>query len=206
MTMKKLWRYSFMLFGVLLFIHCSGSMPDIHYYVIDYPVPRGASPAAAKYSVTIGVEKFHAAPLLREERIVYRDAGYERKYYYYHRWITLPEEMVTEKVIEQLCAANLFKQVVAYPRFTGVDFVLQGTIKALEEWDEDGDWYARAQIAFSLVPRGSSHPVWQKTIEKKNKLARKTPAEVVNGVNQSVRQCVADLITELDAVITKFEK
>ncbi len=190
-------------FVTLVLIRCGGSVPEMHYYLIDYPVAKQTDGGEATHQVVLGVARFEVAPLYKEERLVYRDSPYEGKYYHYHRWIASPEQMITEKVIEQLNASNLFEQVLAFPKYSQVDYLLEGTIKALEEWDEKDQWYARVQIAFELVSKADYQIVWQKTIEKKNVVPHKTPAEIVKGINLSVQQCVAEVEQGLAVYFSK---
>jgi ABC-type uncharacterized transport system auxiliary subunit len=152
-------------------------------------------------NIKLGIERFQASPLYSDERLVYRDTPYEGKYYHYHRWITSPEDMVTDKTIEQLNASNLFNQVGPFPKFSNVDYVLSGTVKALEEWDEGDQWYARVQIAFELFDRNTRESVWNKTIEKRNPVLKRSPAEVIKGINLSVQQCIDELLIQLKSVL-----
>jgi ABC-type uncharacterized transport system auxiliary subunit len=202
MTLNQ--KSCFIFFVLFLFFQCGGSIPDMHYYLIDYPISKESNKREPVYHIELGVEKFEAAPLYQEERLVYRDSPYEGKYYHYHRWIASPEQMITEKVIEQLRASNLFEQVVSFPKYSQVDFVLHGTIKAFEEWDEGDKWYARVQISYELIKNAANQIVWQKTIEKKNIVPHKSPAEVVKGINRGVQQCVAEIKQELAAFFTRL--
>ena len=186
-----------------LFYQCGGSIPDMHYYLIDYPIQKKSDMSKPVHHIVLGVARFEAAPLYKEERLVYRDSPYEGKYYHYHRWITSPEQMITEQAIEQLKASNLFEQVLAFPKYSQVDFILQGTIKALEEWDEGDQWYARVQIAFEFISKTDNQIVWQKTVKRKNKVSQKTPAEVVKEINLGVQQCINDVEQDLDVFFAK---
>lgn len=188
---------------MLFWYHCSSNIPEMHYYLIDYPVTLSNGPTDPVYDVILGIEKFNALPPYKEDRLVYRVSPYEGKYYHYHRWITTPDEMITEKTIEQLRASKLFAQVVAFPGFSQVDYVLRGAIKALEEWDEDGQWYARVQITFELLDKKTDQMVWQKSLERKNLVSKKIPAEVVKGINIGVQQCVEEVQRELDHIFFK---
>ena len=71
--------------------------------------------------------------------------------------------------------------------------------KALEEWDEGDKWYARVQIYYELMENAGNRIVWQKTIEKKNIVPHKSPAEVIKGINIAMQQCVAEVEYELNA-------
>lgn len=181
----------------LLLLSCGSTIPDIHYYLIDYPAVQQNNNGTPILNIAIGVERFQAAPLLRDERLVYRDSPYEAKYYHYHRWISRPEDLVTEKVLEHLQAANLAHQVVAFPKFSHVDYVLGGTIKALEEWDEGNQWYARVHITFELFDQNTNERVWTTSIEKKNSVIDKKTMEVIKGINVSLQQCVDELSVQL---------
>ncbi|MDZ7263395.1 MAG: ABC-type transport auxiliary lipoprotein family protein [candidate division KSB1 bacterium] len=183
--------------------HCGGSLPEMHYYLIDYPVTSQSDRVEVVRPVVIGVARLDAAPLYREERLVYRDSPYEGKYYHYHRWIASPGQMIADKLIEHLRASNRFAQVVAFPKYSRVDFVLQGIINALEEWDEDGQWYARVQLSFELMDSKTSELVWQKTLVQKNRVTEKQPAAVVAGINLGVQQCIETLEQELAAYFLK---
>ncbi|OQX96367.1 hypothetical protein B6I21_01175 [candidate division KSB1 bacterium 4572_119] len=183
---------------------CS-SIPETHYYVIDYPIQNEQQDTPSQFDQILGVSRFKVDPLYNEGRIVYRQARYEGKHYHYHRWITTPGEMVTDKVIQQLDAARLFKQVLPFPRFVNVDYVLEGTIKAIEEWDEGKQWFAHVKICFELIDKKTRNMVWQETIFKKNPIERKTPYQLVSGINLGVQQCVEQASQDLSELFSKME-
>lgn len=192
-----------MLLLLPLLWQCGGSIPDMHYYLIDYPVPNHGASEDAVRPIVIGVGRFDAALLYREERLVYRESPYEGKYYHYHRWIASPGQMIADKVIEHLRASNRFAQVVAFPRYSRADYVLQGLITALEEWDEGEQRYARVQLSFELIDSKTNELVWQQTMAQKNRVLEKTPAAVVAGINLGVQQCILALEQELSAFFSK---
>ena len=185
----------------LLYV-CSSTIPETRYYLIDYPISHDNAKGAPVFQIALGVERFQTTPLYSDKRLVYRDTPYEGKYYHYHRWITSPEDMITEKAIEQLHASNIFNQVVPFPKFSNVDYILSGTIKALEEWDEEDQWYARVQITFELIDRTTRQNVWKQTIEKKNLVVKRNPFEVIKGINLSVQQCIDELSAQLNSFLT----
>ncbi|HEX9975342.1 MAG TPA: ABC-type transport auxiliary lipoprotein family protein [bacterium] len=187
---------------VPVFFACCSTIPEMHYYLIDYPIFPKNNNGEPILNVSLGIERFQATALFSDERLVYRDTPYEGKYYHYHRWITSPEDMMTDKAIEQLNASNLFSEVVPFPKFSNVDYVLSGTIKALEEWDEGDQWFARVQIAFELFDRNTRQGVWNKTIEKRNPVLKRSPAEVIKGINLSVQQCIDELSIQLKSLLS----
>ena len=193
-------RYILITLMFFISIQCS-RIPETHYYLIDYPIEPSQENAQPIYNVILGVARFKADPLYDQTKLVYREAPYEGKYY--HRWITTPAEMVTDKVIEQLSHSDLFRNVLSFPRFTQVDFVLTGKIKAIEEWDQGNQWFARVRIRFELLDKTGSKLIWQTDIEKQNLVGKKTPADVVKCINNSVQQCVVDLQQKLKEVLAE---
>lgn len=187
----------------LLLVRCGGRIPDMHYYLIDFPITQASGNQSPFHNITLGVMRFDAAPLYQEERLVYRDSPYEGKYYHYHRWVSQPAQMITDKTIEQLRAANLFALVVPFPKYSRIDYLLQGTIRALEEWDEGDQWYARVLIEFEVTDRKSQQLSWHTVIEQKVPVQKKTAAEIVQGINLGVERCLVELVKQLNAHFLK---
>lgn len=201
---KMIKKSTFLFIATLLIIYqCGGNAPEMRFYLIDYPVELNEQNTAPKHDVVIGVNRFKVHPLYDETRLVYRDSPYEGKYYNYHSWITLPADMVTDKVVEHLGASGMFKNVIELPKYFPVDFSLNGTILALEEWDEGKQWYAKVKLALELVDMKSEEIIWQQTVERKNPVSQKTPLDVVKGLNLGVQQCIDELQQGLDAVFSK---
>jgi len=179
-----------------------GSIPDIHYYMIDYAV-ESEKEKAPTYQGILGIERFSADPLYDSDRIVYRDSAYEVKFYHYHRWVTLPKDIVTEKAIEQFRDSHLFEEVVQFPRFSNIDYLLRGTIKSFEEWDEQNEWLAHVKLHLELVNREDGSLIWQGIVAKKTKVAEKKPVELVHAISQSLQSCIKQAIQQIDKTLSE---
>ncbi|MBN2012611.1 membrane integrity-associated transporter subunit PqiC [candidate division KSB1 bacterium] len=188
----------------LLFINC-GSVPDIHYYTIDYDIAEPAN-LSAKYHYTLGVETFSADPLYEEDRIVYRESPYEVKFYNYHQWIVPPKQMTTEKALAQLSASGIFSRVTPFPQYNHVDFWLRGTIKKFEEWDEDGKWFTNVKIHLELLDRDSNTLIWQHDYFDSQPVSDKQPVALVQALGESVETCLNQAITDLDQFFGSYGK
>ena len=198
MQLKKL--LPFLL--IIILISTCASIPDIHYYLVDYSL-EPVSVQDAKYQIVLGIEKFKTAPQYTGDRIVYRDSPFEVKFYNYHRWITAPRELVTEKTIEQFASSNLFKQVAPFPQVSKVNYLLRGTIKAFEEWDEGDEWFAHVKLHFKLLKAEDNEIIWQGTVMKKTKVAQKKPVELVQSLGISLRACIGEAIDRVDRKLSR---
>ncbi len=202
--MKKYFLFGLIL--IALFIYQCSSIPDTRYYMIDYPIEMSAENVNPKYEIKLGVPKVSVDPVYNDGRLVYRDSHYEAKFYHYHRWVTDPGRMITDKLIEQLNSSAFFKQVVSYPMFTEVDYVLKVEVKELEEWDETGQWFANVKLHAQLVAKENVRRIiWYKTFEKRNPVQNKTPLDVVKGLNVGIKQCIDEVKMELDQFFSGME-
>jgi len=187
-----------------LFLHqCGGSAPEMHFYLIDYPVEMKRSSAETTQGMVLGVNRFKVQPLYDETRLVYRDSPYEGKYYHYHCWVAHPADMVTDKAVEHLAASGAFASVLELPQLLRVDYALNGTLLALEEWDEADQWYARVKLAVELIDMKTETIIWQKTLERKNPVGKKTPLDVVKGLNLGIQQCFDEVGRGLVGLLSK---
>ena len=199
MQLKKLLPFSI----ILILVNYCGTVPDVHYYLIDY-LYKPVNVKNAKHQVVLGLEKFTTDPLYESDRIVYRDSPYEAKFYNYHRWITSPTRIVTGKVIEQFSTSGAFKQVVSFPHVSNVDYLVRGTIKAFEEWDEDDEWYAHVKLHFELVKVDHNTLLWQDILMKKTKVVQKNPIELVRSLSISLQACIEEAIEKIDYTLSQY--
>lgn len=191
---------------ILFLVSNCGSIPDIHYYVIDIPY-KSTKTEDARHQIVLGIEKLEADPLYEQDRLIYRDSPHEIKFYNYHRWISPPREIVTAKLIEQFSTSGLFKQVVSYPRIGKIDYLLRGTLKTFEEWDKGDDWYAYVKLHFELMNMENNNLVWQDLLTKKTRVTQKKPIEVVRAIGISLQACIKEALNEIDhALKTKVKK
>ena len=197
--MRSANRYAlfFVLFLVVIFWQCA-SVPDMHYYFLEFESGKQKVSDKAKFPITLKVSNFAAKPFYQERGIVYREQILEGKRYHYHRWAASPAEMFKDQLVQQLRNSGLFSTVIDKQLFAKADYLLSGEILAIEEVDHGEQWYGRVKIEVSLIDEANQTPVWLKQIEKETPIAKKQPIEVVKSINQSARQCVDEIISGLD--------
>ncbi|MBD3290290.1 hypothetical protein GF337_15910 [candidate division KSB1 bacterium] len=186
----------YILLFILLMTTC-GSVPEIHYYRID-STSETLAIENPKFNVILGIEKFEPEQLYESDRIVYRESPYEVKFYNYHRWITPPAEIVTEKAIEKIAASGLFRRVVSFPHISNVDYLIDGTIKAFEELDENDEWYGLVRLKIEFIEMKNNTILWQDIVTKKTKARAKKPVELVRAIDMSLTECIHSIIPHLE--------
>ncbi|MDZ7261817.1 MAG: ABC-type transport auxiliary lipoprotein family protein, partial [candidate division KSB1 bacterium] len=195
-TEGKMNRLAILVIGSYLCFWSCGNVPDIRYYLIEYPL-TSMDKGEPKYDFTLGVEKFTANALYNDDRFVYRESPYEARYDYYRRWITPPAKIVTEKVLEHFKSSGLFQRVVSYPHYAEVDYLLRGHLKAFEEWDEGEKWYARVILEVELINMKTQQLVWRGESSKLTLAARREPSEVVKAMSISLKTCIEEILMVL---------
>ena len=189
-------RSVFTFLFILLIAGC-GSVPEIHYYMID-SATETFKVENPKFDKILGIDKFETEVLYESDRIVYRESPYEVKFYNYHRWITPPADIVTEKAIEQIAASGLFSQVVPFPHICDVDYLIRGTIKAFEELDEQDDWYGLVRLKVEFIDMKNNSILWQDIVSKKIKVSEKKPVQLVKAIDVSLTECIHSVIPHLE--------
>ncbi|OQX87985.1 hypothetical protein B6D60_02815 [candidate division KSB1 bacterium 4484_87] len=196
LQMRKLAIYFLILTMVAILLQCA-SVPDTHYYFMEFENQQTPANVTPKYDVSLAVIKFSAKPFYAGSRIAYRENLYEGKHYHYQRWAASPAELFTDKLVGQLRAANLFSQVINGYNYNKSNYRLSGEIEAIEEVDEGEQWFGRVKVTFFLSDV-NRNLLLQKTFDKKTLVSQKAPLEIVKSINASAQACVDELIKELD--------
>lgn len=188
------------------FFGCSLKNPApqaISYYTLDYekPVFMLKSPLP----IALSIEKFKTAPPYNTSRIIYSTDEFSQNKYYYHQWMSPPEEMVSSLLTRDLMASNYFKAVLR-----SGDIILQhqlfGFIDQFYEKDTDNQWYAVLSITITLMNKNEKDAknlfCLQKNYKKTSPLDKKNPNSLARAMSQALSEIsplmIADIYQALD--------
>ncbi len=202
-------RVNWLLRGVLPFATClllsaCGGVPQTFYYTLaEAPAASGESAGNHhdQLAVALGVERFAAAAIYEEDRLIYRESPFEVRYDHYRRWAARPAQLVTDEIINQLTARGLFRNVTPYPAAVPVDYILRGRLLAFEEWDHDEQWFGRVTINVQLYQASSQKLLWSGTLSRETPAQKRLPAAVAQAISTSLRHCVDELAAALAQVL-----
>lgn len=188
----------FLLGTLMLFASCA-STPTTHYYLLESSPVTARKPVAD--GISLALEHVTAELPYSDDRLIYRDSVFEIKFYHYHRWVKPPEMMITDKIVARMQSSGICKNVVKAPSPVLTDYLLKGHIVSLEEWDEGQQWFGRVRLAFSLLDVNSHEIVWQQEFSHQTPIPKHQPVAVVQALNASADQCIADLISALKPIL-----
>jgi ABC-type uncharacterized transport system auxiliary subunit len=176
----------------------SEKVPPTRFYKLDIPpAPAAAGPSVP---VSLRIEPFRSASLLRQDRIVYRPSPVEVGYYEYHRWAEPPNDSVTRAMADQLTKRRVFKSIKVSNGGEKADYVLRGTVEQLQEVDYKGSVRAQVTISAVLEEPLQRQTIWSGSASSESAVAKGDVQAVVAAMGRASQQS----ITRLMADVTKF--
>ena len=170
-----------LVFPLALWAASCGSVPKTNYYTLRVPPPPAAHDP--KTTAVVGVERFRAADVLRDDRIVYYASPTELNFYQYHRWSADPATMLTELVARRLEQFGTFTAVRVLPSREPVDYLVRGRVLNFEEVDNVTGVKARAAVEMMLIRARDHKILWSDSRQEESAPEGKGVPAVVQAVN-----------------------
>jgi ABC-type uncharacterized transport system auxiliary subunit len=191
-----------LLLAALLLAGCFAPVTDSKYYLLNYvPTPPEARLAKGAYPFSVRVRDFEVAEVYRRSNIVYRLSPYELRFYNYDIWAVKPEYMLSDMLHKHVDAARLFTSVRRSLDMLEPDFELQGTLLALEEYDNNQDYYAHLAVGMSLVRTRDKTTVWTREWDKRDKVPLPNPEPVVRKLSSLLEMVNDEAMAAIDSVL-----
>lgn len=174
-----------------------GGLPKTYYYTLRVPPPPPANDP--KTNLVLGVERFRAPEVLRDDRIVFYESPTQLNFYQYHRWSSDPATMLTELVARRLDQMGVFAEVRRLPAREPVDYVLRGRLFNFEEVDYEAGVKARAALELTLVRARDGKVVWSVTRQAEGAVQEKGVPGVVKALDAASEQLLREALPALVA-------
>ncbi len=188
------------LLGTLLCVSC-GSVPKTFYYTLRVPPPPPVTDP--KTSFVLGIERFRAAGVLRDDRIVFYKSPTELSFYQYHRWSADPATLLAELTARELDRTGIFAQVRMLPSREPVDYTLKGRLLNFEEVDYEAGSKGRVALELALVRSRDHKVVWSTMRQAERAIEEKGITGVVNALNTSSEDLLREALPPLTAQVER---
>jgi len=209
MTPQKILILIFSLLFIGLLSSCSLKKKPLHpiaYYTLDYETPASGLPP--EIPIALSLEKFKTIPPYHTNRIIYSKNKYSQDKYYYHQWITPPDEMITPMLVRDFIASNHFKAVM-YESSSLTSYLLQGTIDEFYEQDNDDQWNAVLSITITLTNKNEKEEtkrfIFQKTYKNVHPMRQNNPKGLAQALSMAMsdisRMIISDIYNELKQLL-----
>jgi len=190
----------------MLLLGCFGRFIESKYYQLDYvPTPKEMLNKIS-YPFTVRVKDFDVAEVYRRNNIVYRQSPYQLHFYNYEMWAVKPEYMVADMLFRHLDAAKIFSEVRRSIDVDEPDFTIHGTVRALEEYDNQDEWYAHLAMNMNLQENRTKKVLWSREWAYRKKVSNLEPIYVVRGLSELLELINNEAIADIDSVMNSISK
>ncbi|MCL2260705.1 MAG: PqiC family protein [Fibromonadales bacterium] len=189
---------------VSLLLSCFGKITESRYYQLDYvPTPKEMLNGTA-YPFTVRVRDFDIAEVYKRNNIVYRQSPYQLHFYNYEMWAVKPEYMIADILFRHLDASKIFSDVRRSIDATEPDFTVHGTVRALEEYDNQDEWYAHIAMNMNLQDNKTKKVLWSREWSYRKKVSNFEPIYVVRGLSELLELINNEAVADIDSVMASI--
>lgn len=190
-----------------ILLGCLGRSIDISYYQLDYvPTPKSMTDSTV-YPYTIRVKDFDVSEAYRRNNIVYRQSPYKLHFYNYEQWAVRPEYLVSDMLFRHLEAAKIFSEVRRNIDSEEPDFIINGIVRALEEYDNQDEWYAHLAVNMNLQDIKAKNIIWSREWDYRKKVSNLETIYVVRGLSELLERINNEAIADIDSIMrARFRK
>jgi len=188
---------------VVMLLGCFGKVIESSYYQLDYvPTPKEML-SEATYPYTVRVKDFNIAEAYRRNNIVYRQSPYKLHFYNYDLWAVKLEYMIPDIFFRHLDAAKIFSEVKRGMDMEESDYTINGTIRAIEEYDNQDEWYAHLAMNINLQESRTRKVLWSREWDYRKKVSNLETIYVVRGLSELLEYIHNEAIADIDSVISR---
>jgi len=186
---------------VVTLMGCLGRVIESSYYQLDYvPTPKEMLEETTS-PYTVRVKDFNIAEAYRRNNIVYRQSPYKLHFYNYDLWAVKLEYMIPDIFFRHLVAAKIFSEVRRGSDMDESDYTINGTIRSIEEYDNQDELYAHLAMNINLQESRSRKILWSKEWDYRKKVRNFETLYVVRGLSELLEYIHNEAIADIDSVI-----
>ncbi len=179
--------------------------PETRFYSLDPRLP--GEPAAEPLPSSLLVERVAIDPTVRRQEILLRkkEPSQEVVPFLYHRWISMPDVFVGERLREHLFASGLFSRVIAGGERREGDYRLACRLTRLEgvesESGIEGVVVLEATLAQSASGESPERILFHHRIEKRAPAASASPGAIADALAAALEALFDDIARRIDFTI-----
>ncbi|MCX5815812.1 MAG: ABC-type transport auxiliary lipoprotein family protein [Proteobacteria bacterium] len=201
-------KMSFIIVIVFIAAGCFGRSKAPHLveqYSLEYTPPTVES--LGRMCEPIKVERFSVYQSFNSQAMLYRAQPYKLAAYNYNRWRVNPGDMVTDYLIRDLRAANVFPVVFSYRDIEGTRFIIEGGVEEFLEMMAQDNRKAVLKTNVSFIDGSqkelTKRVVFQKRYHFEESLKEHSPDEFARGMSVNMLHFSEQLIKDIHGVAGK---
>jgi cholesterol transport system auxiliary component len=164
----------------LILVGCfAGKVVETRYYLLSYIPEVDHIKRKKPLPLRLRVREFDIAEAYRRSELIYRQSAHELQFYNFQRWAVKPERLVTEALIKHIEATRIFEEVNSDIGEREADYILDGVVQAIEEYDNNEKWYAHLELDLRLKKLSNDSVVWRQNYNLRSEVSNQEPVFVV---------------------------
>jgi ABC-type uncharacterized transport system auxiliary subunit len=109
--------------------------------------------------------------------------------------------MIPDIFFRHLDVAKIFSEVRRGSDMEESDYTINGTIRAIEEYDNQDEWYAHLAMNINLQESRTRKVLWSKEWDYRKKVSNLETIYVVRGLSELLEYIHNEAIADIDSVI-----
>lgn len=184
---------------MLTVVGCLGaaSSPPRSYYVLHGVTARGAERPPIR--ALLRVRDLDSATIYEKFQFVVRRSPYELRYNESHVWAVKPDRMVSD-VIAQALAGTYFTTVSRELGEIRPDFILAGTLQAIEVYDSNDTWFAHLSLSLTLSRFSDGQTLVLFNFDERKEVPMRTFSQSARAISEMLSTAVDRLGTQLQTL------
>ena len=162
------------------------------------PQPLDLPGSKRPYPYRVQVERLAVSGQYDQNQIVFRLSDYELKDDRWNIWSVRPSQMLTDAVERYIGQANLFIRTSQEFLDERPDYILTGTVKAIERFDSGDLWFAHLAMSLKLVNQETNEVFWSREFDEKPRVYNEDMAYTVETLHQILRNQMQQAIRDID--------
>ena len=177
------------------------TLPQRRYFKLPIEPLRGSVEGSERpYPFRLQVKNFEVPRAYDRTNIIRRRDQYELQRDQLHHWMERPSDMITDAVKQYLRQADLFTYVGGDRDFFEhrPDYVLSGSVKAIERFDSGDLWAAHLVMTMELVRQADGKVIWQDDFDVEKQVFSPAIIHTVVALSGILGQRMQKAIGEID--------
>ena len=166
--------------------------------IVTHPLNLRLKNSKRPYPFNLQLKKLSVSGNYDRDQIVFRLSEFEIKDERWNIWADRPSKMITDVIEEYLNDANLFTGISQEYLDARPDYILSGTVRAIERFDSGDTWYAHLSMTWKLVDAKTNEVFWADDFDKTDQLYQQDMSYTIESMSGILRGEVEKAIRDID--------
>lgn len=187
-------------------INFKSEYPEINYYTLEFKDEYFKE--VKKIPVSMQIRDFSTSRSYNSTKLTVRNSESAVKRLYYHRWISDPNDLITDFLINTYSKYNVFtKGIFSSSAISVPDYMLEGHLIEMASYDneDDDNYVSKITVKITVIKRQFNAPedklVFNKTYEKVITRDNEEYENIPKSFNRLFSEFSVDLLNDLERVI-----